>query len=100
MLTVISSSRFADHLTPPGHPERPERAAAMAAVVARFRDAGGPVLEPRAATDDDLRRVHTPARRDTAICSSAVVRSSISGRAFGPLPTASRWASAASISAG
>jgi len=61
MLTVISSSRFADHLTPPGHPERPERAAAMAAVVARFRDAGGPILEPRAATDDDLRRVHTQA---------------------------------------
>jgi acetoin utilization deacetylase AcuC-like enzyme len=59
MLTVISSGRFADHLTPPGHPERPERAIAMAAVVARFREGGGHVIEPRAATDDDLLRVHT-----------------------------------------
>jgi acetoin utilization deacetylase AcuC-like enzyme len=59
MLTVISSPRFADHLTPPGHPERPERAEAMAAVVEGFRQAGGRVVEPRHATDDDLLRVHT-----------------------------------------
>lgn len=31
----------------------------LAAVAARFRDAGGTVLEPRPATDDDLARVHT-----------------------------------------
>jgi len=61
MLTVISSPRFVDHLTPPGHPERPERAEAMALVVERFRAAGGRVIEPRAATDDDLLRVHTAA---------------------------------------
>ncbi|MCC7178716.1 MAG: histone deacetylase [Acidobacteria bacterium] len=59
MLTVISSPRFADHLTPPGHPERPERATAMAAVVGRFRAAGGRVVEPRPAADADLLRVHT-----------------------------------------
>ena len=53
MLTVISSPRFADHLTPPGHPERPERAEAMAAVVERFRLGGGRVVAPRPATDDD-----------------------------------------------
>ena len=58
-LTVIASPRFADHLTPPGHPERPERAEAMAAVVERFRATGGRVEEPRAATDADLLRVHT-----------------------------------------
>lgn len=67
MLTVISSSRFADHLTPPGHPERPERAAAMAAVVSRFRDAGGRVLEPRAASDGDLLRVHTREHLDAMV---------------------------------
>jgi acetoin utilization deacetylase AcuC-like enzyme len=61
MLTLISSPRFVDHLTPPGHPERPERAEAMALVVERFRAAGGRVIEPRAATDDDLLRVHTAA---------------------------------------
>jgi acetoin utilization deacetylase AcuC-like enzyme len=60
MLTVISSSRFADHLPPPGHPERPERADAMATVVERFRQAGGDVVEPRPAADLDLLRVHTP----------------------------------------
>lgn len=59
MLTVIYSPRFADHLPPPGHPERPERAEAMAAVVERFRAAGGPVMEPRAAADADLLRIHT-----------------------------------------
>lgn len=59
MLTVISSARFADHLTPPGHPERPERALAMSEAVSRFHDAGGTVVEPRAATDEDLLRVHT-----------------------------------------
>jgi acetoin utilization deacetylase AcuC-like enzyme len=67
MLTVIFSSRFADHLTPPGHPERPERAEAMAAVVSRFREGGGRVLEPRAATDDDLLRVHTRRHLDAML---------------------------------
>jgi len=61
MLTLIFSPRCADHLTPPGHPERPERAEAMAAVVERFRGAGGKVREPRPATDEDLLRVHTAA---------------------------------------
>jgi acetoin utilization deacetylase AcuC-like enzyme len=59
-VTVITAACFADHITPPGHPERPERAEVMQAVAARFRGAGGTVVEPRAATDDDLKRVHTP----------------------------------------
>lgn len=61
MLTVVTSPRFIDHVTPPGHPERPERAEAMAVVVERFRAGGGRVVEPRPATDADLLRVHTPA---------------------------------------
>jgi len=60
MLTIIHSPRIADHLTPPGHPERPERAETMTRVVERFRVGGGRVIEPRRATDDDLHRVHTP----------------------------------------
>ncbi|MCC7243070.1 MAG: histone deacetylase [Acidobacteria bacterium] len=59
MLTLIHSNRFADHLTPPGHPERPGRAEAMAAAVNRFRAGGGVVAEPRRASDDDLVRVHS-----------------------------------------
>jgi acetoin utilization deacetylase AcuC-like enzyme len=57
---VVTSDRFADHLTPPGHPERVERAEAMEAVAARARDAGRPVVEPREATDEDLLAVHDP----------------------------------------
>lgn len=58
-LVLISSPRFVDHVTPAGHPERPERAETLEAVAARFRDGGGTVLEPRSATDEDLARVHT-----------------------------------------
>ena len=61
MLTLVSSPRFADHLTPPGHPESPERADVLARVAARFAAQGGTVAEPRSATDADLLRVHTPA---------------------------------------
>lgn len=58
-LVLVSSPRFADHVTPAGHPERPERAETLEAVATRFRDTGGTVLDPRLATDDDLARVHT-----------------------------------------
>lgn len=58
-LTLVSSKRFVDHVTPVGHPERPERAEVFEAVARAFDDDGGRVLEPRAATDDDLARVHT-----------------------------------------
>jgi acetoin utilization deacetylase AcuC-like enzyme len=61
MLSIFHSPRFLDHLTPPGHPERPERAEAMGAVVERFKAAGGRVAEPRAAGDADLLRIHTEA---------------------------------------
>jgi acetoin utilization deacetylase AcuC-like enzyme len=58
-LTVVSSKRFADHVTPAGHPERPERAEVLQAVAAAFKESGGAVIEPRLATDEDLLRVHT-----------------------------------------
>ena len=58
-LTLISSKRFVDHVTPVGHPERPERAEVFESVARSFAETGGRVLEPRAATDDDLARVHT-----------------------------------------
>jgi acetoin utilization deacetylase AcuC-like enzyme len=58
-VVVFFSSRFAEHTPPPGHPERPERAAVFEAVADAWRDAGGDVREPRAATEDELRLVHT-----------------------------------------
>jgi acetoin utilization deacetylase AcuC-like enzyme len=57
-LTLFTSDRFADHLTPPGHPERVDRHAVMQVVAAEFRQRGGAVAEPRSATDDEIVRVH------------------------------------------
>jgi acetoin utilization deacetylase AcuC-like enzyme len=57
-LTIFTSDRFADHLNPPGHPERVERAEVMQVVAAEFRMRGGAVVEPRPATEDELARVH------------------------------------------
>jgi acetoin utilization deacetylase AcuC-like enzyme len=56
---LIHSSRFADHQTPPGHPERSERADVMEVVANRWRTQGGvEVVAPRAATREQLARIH------------------------------------------
>ncbi len=39
LMLVVSSPRFADHLTPPGHPESPERADVLEAVAAACQGA-------------------------------------------------------------
>lgn len=57
-LTLISSERFAEHQTPPGHPERPERAGVMGVIAERWRERGTGVAAPRAATREQLARVH------------------------------------------
>jgi len=57
-LSIFTSDRFADHLTPPGHPERLERAEVMQVVASEFRRRGGDVREPRLATEEELARVH------------------------------------------
>ena len=57
-LTLFTSPIFADHLTPPGHPERVERFEVMQAVAAEFRTKGVLVEEPRAATEGEIGRVH------------------------------------------
>jgi acetoin utilization deacetylase AcuC-like enzyme len=60
-MLLISSSRFDEHTTPPGHPERPERAQVFDAVAAAWRDKGVRVIDPRPATREELLRVHTAA---------------------------------------
>ena len=57
-MRLFFSPRFAEHTPPPGHPERPERAEVFARVAAEFRQAGGTVIEPTAASVSDLARVH------------------------------------------
>ena len=57
---LVHSDRFAEHQTPPGHPERPERAEVMDAVAERWRARGVEIVAPRAATSEQLLRVHAP----------------------------------------
>jgi acetoin utilization deacetylase AcuC-like enzyme len=64
-MLLISSPRFEEHTTPPGHPERPERAEVFTRVAADWRDHfGGRIIEPRAATREELLRVHDAAYLD------------------------------------
>src|SRR5262249_5148665 len=55
---LIASERFAEHQTPPGHPERPERAEAMDVMVNRWRTRGADVVAPTPASREALARVH------------------------------------------
>ena len=64
-LVLFSSSRFSDHVTPPGHPERVDRAGVMQGVAEEWASRGGTVEEPRAATNEELRRVHTDEHLNT-----------------------------------
>lgn len=59
-LRAYATGRSADHLTPPGHPERVERWAVMSAVLDAARDVFGAAVPSRAASDAELLRVHTP----------------------------------------
>jgi acetoin utilization deacetylase AcuC-like enzyme len=58
-LILIASERFAEHTTPPGHPESPERAEVMDVVAAEWRAQHGEVASPRVASREQLARVHS-----------------------------------------
>jgi len=58
-MVLFSSPAFASHVTPPGHPERLERAEVFTEMARAFASRGGAVIEPRAATREELARVHT-----------------------------------------
>ena len=57
-MLIVASPRFAEHVTPPGHPERPERAHVFDTVGAAWARKGGNVHAPRPATKDELLLVH------------------------------------------
>src|SRR5437762_8395634 len=63
-MRLISSPRFEEHTTPPGHPERPERARVFGEVASRWKDKGVQVVAPRAAKREELARVHDVAYVD------------------------------------
>src|SRR5262249_45811155 len=57
-LILIHTTRFAEHQTPPGHPERPERADVLDAIATRWRDRGTEVVASSEASREQLLRVH------------------------------------------
>jgi acetoin utilization deacetylase AcuC-like enzyme len=57
-MLLITSDRFEEHVTPPGHPERMERARVFTAVAQRWSAAGGRTALPRPVTREELTRVH------------------------------------------
>lgn len=57
-MLLVTSERFEEHVTPPGHPERMERARVFTAVSDRRIKAGARAIAPRPATRDELARVH------------------------------------------
>jgi len=58
-LILIHSDRFAEHRTPPGHPERVERAEVLRSVANAWTQRGRIVQAPRPATRAELARVHS-----------------------------------------
>ena len=56
-LLLVEDPRFREHRPPSGHPERPERLAAVHAAIAA-REAELVRLAPRPATDEEILRVH------------------------------------------
>jgi acetoin utilization deacetylase AcuC-like enzyme len=63
-MLVVSSPRFADHVTPPGHPESPERADVLEAIASRAKARGEEVTTMRPASRQQLLRVHTATHID------------------------------------
>jgi acetoin utilization deacetylase AcuC-like enzyme len=61
VVRLVHSERFVEHQTPPGHPERPERAEVLDAVANRWRARGLEVVAPNPATHEQLARVHDEA---------------------------------------
>jgi acetoin utilization deacetylase AcuC-like enzyme len=59
-MILITSPRFEEHVTPPGHPERPERAHVFDVIAARWLERGGRSAAPRQAERHELERVHDP----------------------------------------
>ncbi len=58
MFFLVTSHHLADHVNPPGHPERVARAHVIDAVAAKWQGSGVSVLAPRPAARDEITRIH------------------------------------------
>jgi acetoin utilization deacetylase AcuC-like enzyme len=68
-MLLITSPRFEEHVTPPGHPERMERAHVFDAVAGRWAERGVQCADPRPVTRAELLRVHAAEYLDTIAAS-------------------------------
>jgi acetoin utilization deacetylase AcuC-like enzyme len=57
-VVLVTSTRFDEHLPPPGHPERPGRAEVMEVIAGKWAERGARLVDARPATRDELLRVH------------------------------------------
>jgi acetoin utilization deacetylase AcuC-like enzyme len=57
-MILVFSPRFVEHVPPPGHPERPERAQIFGTVSARYASPSAKLVEARPATREELELVH------------------------------------------
>src|SRR5262245_37225480 len=64
-MRLITSPRFEEHVTPPGHPERMERAHVFDAAAAKWLPRGVQSSDPRPVTREELLRVHAADYLDT-----------------------------------
>ena len=71
-MLLITSPRFEEHVTPPGHPERLERAHVFDAAAARWSASGGATATPRPATREELGRAHLGQYLDTIAATSGM----------------------------
>lgn len=69
-MLIVSSPQFEAHVTPPGHPERMERAHVLSAAAARWEGRGAAVVEPVPASREALLRVHDAAHVDAVAATS------------------------------
>ena len=85
-MAVLEDARFREHAGPRGHPERPERLAAVGAAIAARPE---PLIRmaPRAADDDELLRVH-----DASHLGSSPRRRTRADASWTPTPTSDRAA--------
>jgi len=68
-MRLITSPRFEEHVTPPGHPERMERAHVFDAAAARWAERGVQCSDPRPVTREELLRVHSAEYLETIAAS-------------------------------
>ncbi len=71
---LVLDPRFRDHRNPSGHPERVERLDALLSLRDEVRERGLLLVEPRRATREEIRAVHTPAHHDRIAATENVAR--------------------------